>query len=194
MHMPPGAACCCVCTLPVTRSQRDTTLPPLAPSPSQGHRCPVSAILGRRPPVCQGVVLVQYIGDTLLALAGMSEFARVLVRGTIAEGPMGLYRIVDVLPGTELPVERDDRPVDVPDLIEFLRVGALRPLDRTVELWGARRRNKAARPRDSTVWETSLKLRRVEIELLSKQVESTNAALEHLRHGRFRRIAASNRN
>ena len=40
---------------------------------------------------------------------------------------MRAHGVVDALPGTELPVERPDRPGEVPDLVELLRVGALRP-------------------------------------------------------------------
>ena len=55
---------------------------------------------------------------------------------------MRAHRVVDALPDAKLAVERGDRPVEVPDLIEFLRVGALRPLDMTVQLWRARRQHE----------------------------------------------------
>jgi len=42
---------------------------------------------------------------------------------------VGPHRVVDLLPGPQLPVERPDGPEEVLDFVELLRVGALRPLD-----------------------------------------------------------------
>jgi hypothetical protein len=52
------------------------------------------------------VVLVQYIGDTLLPLARVRKLAKVLLRRAVAAGLVGPDRIVDALPGPKLAVER----------------------------------------------------------------------------------------
>ena len=44
---------------------------------------------------CQEAVLVQYIGDTLLALPGIGELAQVLVPGAVAEGLMRAHGVGD---------------------------------------------------------------------------------------------------